>query len=124
TDHSDKTVMFLTSLAVITNILLSYSGYLAGIRPFSGKLPEGLKNVHLPSAFMWVPPLLLSVGGIVVGLFPSIIDRSLMAPILTALGEPGNVIGLKIWHGFNLVLGLSALTIAGGLILYFVLKPS
>ena len=124
TVHSDKGVWFLTSLAVITNILLSYSGYLAGIKPFSGSLPESLKSVHLPSALMWVPPLFLSLGGIVMGLFPSIIDGSLIAPVVAALGEPGEVIGLKVWHGFNLVLGLSALTIVSGIILYFILKPS
>ena len=124
TVHNENAVLLLTTLAVITNILLSYSGYLAGIKPFSGALPEGLKNVHLPSAFMWVPPLILSLGGIVIGLFPSIIDGSFMAPVMAALGESGGVIGLKVWHGFNLVLGLSALTVAGGLILYFVLKPS
>src|SRR5690606_29903683 len=40
-----------------------------------------------------------------------------------ALGGDG-VSSLKIWHGLNTVLLLSAITILSGIVLFFVLKPS
>lgn len=122
--HGEVNAVTLTVLAVVTNIFLSYSGYLAGIYPFIGKLPERLKNVHLPPALMWLPPVLLAVCGILFGIMPSLVDKALIPGVATALGVTGGLEPLKIWHGFNIVLVLSAVTIAGGVILYFVLKPS
>src|SRR5690606_20202165 len=74
--HGEVNAVTLTVLAVVTNIFLSYSGYLAGIYPFIGKLPERLKNVHLPPALMWLPPVLLAVCGILFGIMPSLVDKS------------------------------------------------
>src|SRR5690606_20313826 len=122
--HGEANVITLTALAVITNILLSYSGYLAGVYPFVGKLPEKLKDVHLPSVLMWLPPVLLAVCGILFGILPSLVDKSLIPGMATALGITGDLEPLKIWHGFNVVLVLSAVTIAGGVILYCILTPS
>ncbi len=114
----------LTVLAVITNILLLYAGFLAGIKPFTGKLPEKFSKVHMPSFLMWVPPLILAVLGILIGIFPSIIQGSLIQPAVTALGENSSGIELKLWHGFNTILALSATTIGVGVLLYFLIKPS
>lgn len=122
--HFGSSAVILTILAVITNILLLYAGFLAGIKPFTGKLPTAFEKVHLPSFLMWLPPLILALLGIIIGIFPSIIQDSLIQPAVSALGENGNEVHLKLWHGFNLVLALSATTIGVGALLYFLLKPS
>ena len=44
--------------------------------------------------------------------------------MVLAMHGAGVAIPLKIWHGFNLVLLLSAITVACGLLLYFLKKPS
>lgn len=119
-----NSAVLLTILAIVTNILLLYAGFLAGIKPFTGKLPSSFEKVHMPSFLMWLPPLILATMGIVIGLFPSIIQGSLIQPAVTALGESGNEVQLKLWHGFNLILALSATTIGVGALLYFILKPS
>jgi len=121
---SGKGALILTSLAILTNIFLSYSGYLVGIKPFIGKLPDQLKDVHLPSGFMWLPPLFLGFCGLIFGFFPSLLDKSLIDPVLNALGANSNNTALQIWHGLNLVLLLSAITIVCGIMLYLILKPS
>lgn len=113
-----------TAIAVITNILLLYAGFVAGVKPFTGKLPQQFEKVHTPSFLLWVPPLILAVGGVLIGLFPVIIEGALIKPAVSALGAAGENIHLKLWHGFNNVLALSATTIAIGLVLYFILKPS
>src|SRR5690606_12904057 len=69
-------------------------------------------------------PILLAILGIVIGVFPSIIQDSLIQPAVTALGENGDEVQLKLWHGFNLILALSTTTIGLGALLYFLLKPS
>lgn len=120
----DNLNILLTAAAVLTNILLLYAGFLAGIKPFTGALPEAFKNVHLPDMRLWVPPLLLAVLGIVYGILPSLTDAALMQPVVQSL-SPGTVTApLKVWHGVNPVLLLSGLTLAGGIGLYYYRQPS
>ncbi|WP_424492522.1 putative monovalent cation/H+ antiporter subunit A [Salinimicrobium sp. GXAS 041] len=114
----------LTILAISTNILVLYAGFVVGIKPFTGKLPEAYSKVHMPPFLMWAPPALLATLGILFGIIPSIIDTPIIKPVVNAVGMNGAEVHLKLWHGFNNVLALSALTLALGFILYFVLKPS
>ena len=122
--HMGSWSIVLTVIAIATNILVLYAGFVAGIKPFMGKLPEGFSKVHLPSFLMWVPPVILAVLGLILGIFPSIIDGPLVTPVVDAVGMTGGEIRLKLWHGFNLVLGLSALTLIVGFALYFLFRPS
>ncbi len=122
--HFGNSAILLTILAVATNILLLYAGFLAGIKPFTGKLPASFEKVHMPGFLLWMPPLILATLGILIGLFPSIIQGALIQPAVTALGESGSEVQLKLWHGFNVILALSATTIGVGALLYFMLKPS
>jgi len=122
--HYGNSAILITALAIITNILLLYSGFLVGIKPFTGKLPERFSKVHMPSFLMWIPPLILAILCILFGIFPSIIQESLIQPAVTSLGENGGEVHLKLWHGFNTILALSAITIGIGVLLYFLIKPN
>lgn len=122
--NSGNSALLFTLIAILTNIFLSYSGYLTGIKPFIGSLPAKFSEVHLPSGFMWLPPLFLGLGGLLFGLFPSLLDGSLIQPVIHAMGSRDIVVSLKLWHGLNTVLMLSAITIVCGIILYLILKPS
>ncbi len=116
--------VLLMVLIVITKILLLYAGFVAGIKPFTGTLPERFEKTKMPSLFLWVPPLLLALGGIVFGLFPGLIETSLVKPLVSTVGGNAEEIHLKLWHGFSTILWLSVLTIAVGTVLYFIIKPS
>ncbi|MCF4100469.1 putative monovalent cation/H+ antiporter subunit A [Gillisia sp. M10.2A] len=122
--HFEYSAILLIVLIVITKILLLYSGFVAGIRPFAGKLPERFEKVRMPSPLLWMPPLLLAVTGIVFGVFPGIIESSMIKPVVSALGKDGAEVHLQLWHGFNTILWLSVLTIVIGTILYFLIKPT
>ena len=124
TFHFEHSAILLTALAILTNVFISYAGYVAGIKPFIGKLPEKFEKVKFPSFFLWFPPVLLGALGFVFGLFPVLIEKSLVKPILWSIGEDAAEVHLKLWHGITPILGLSLLTMASGIILYFVLKPS
>jgi multicomponent Na+:H+ antiporter subunit A len=108
---------------LITKILLLYAGFVAGISPFVGKLPEQFENTKKPGMLLWLPPLILAMLGIGFGIFPALVEP-IVFPVVTAMGESFGNEHLKLWHGFNTVLWLSIATIAIGTVLYFALKPS
>ncbi len=119
-----STGVWLTALAMVTNVLLLAAGVVAGIKPFAGKLPAAFDKVTLPHPLLWVPPLLLGVFGLILGLAPGMVDAPLIQPVLVALQVETATAPLKLWHGFNTVFMLSLLTIGLGVALYFVVKPS
>ncbi|HLT88993.1 MAG TPA: putative monovalent cation/H+ antiporter subunit A [Sphingobacterium sp.] len=116
--------LWLTALAVITNIGLVAAGFMAGIKPFTGKLPQEFEQVHLPYRSMWVPPLILAILGLVFGVFPGITGDYFNHQTANAIAGGETNMHLKIWHGFNTVLILSLATLAAGTIIYFLNKPS
>jgi len=122
--HQSFSKELLIILAVITNILLLSAGFVVGVKPFIGNLPSSFSKVHLPSPLLWVPPLILATLGLIFGLNPGLVQNSLIYPVLTNVFENPKEIHLKLWHGFNLVLLLSVITIFAGLAIYIFLKPS
>src|SRR5690554_3712562 len=122
--HLGEWAYLLTGMAVITNIFLLIAGFLAGLKPFVGNLPAIYADVHLPSPRMWVPPLLLGVLGVLFGIFPDLIESTIIRPVVVSLTDSIPDFQLQLWHGFNLVLFLSGITIASGIGLFFILKPS
>lgn len=114
----------LTCLAILTNVALLVAGFIAGIKPFLGKLPEKFENVHLPAPSMYVPPLILAGLGILFGLFPGVLEGGLIKPAVSSLTGTTPDFHLQLWHGFNLIFLLSLITIGSGTVLYFLLKPS
>jgi multicomponent Na+:H+ antiporter subunit A len=115
--------LYLTIAAVVTNIGLVAAGFLAGIKPFTGKLQPAYEKVHLPYGSMWLPPLILALLGFVFGIFPDIIGQYIISPTVDVVYGQVLDMHLKIWHGFNTVLILSLVTLAVGTIVYFLNKP-
>lgn len=113
----------LTTLAVATNIGLVAAGFMAGIKPFVGKLPDQFENVHLPSAELWIPPLILAAIGMVLGIFPGIAGDFFAAKTADIMFGSETNMHLKIWHGFNLVLVLSIATLGAGMLLFVINRP-
>src|SRR5690606_31963240 len=113
--------MWLTGVAVLTNIFLACSGFMVGIKPFVGKLPVKFEKAHKPSAFLWVPVVILSGLTLIFGILPGLLNDFLGFAYREIGGNP-NAVELKIWHGFNLVLLLSGATIFLGAVIYFTKK--
>ncbi|RYZ54320.1 MAG: DUF4040 domain-containing protein, partial [Chitinophagaceae bacterium] len=114
----------VTAITICTNILLLYASILVGIKPFAGALPDAYKGVHLPDWRMWVPPLILGIAGFVLGVFPMLVEGIIVKPALLSMDPTAPEFHLKLWHGFNLVLGLSAVTVVSGFLLFAFFKPS
>jgi multicomponent K+:H+ antiporter subunit A len=90
---------------------------------FNGELGD-VPNTHPhePPLGMKLPVMLLVTMCIVVGLLPAITFGPLVHVAATALaGQPLPEYHLAIWHGFNLPLLMSAIALAAGIGLYFLL---
>ncbi|MEO5819664.1 MAG: Na+/H+ antiporter subunit B [Vicinamibacteraceae bacterium] len=106
----------LVALTVLASILLGLAGLLAGVLPFRGAAGSATA-AHEPPWPLWLPPLLLAAGGVVVGVVPSILDRPLGVAAASIL-PPGPNLHLALWHGATPALMLSGLTLAGVAILW------
>src|SRR5690606_7681975 len=121
--HHEGGMWSLTLLAVVSNILLSYSGYLAGIRPFIGLPADPSLEVKKPVVGLWIAPLILGAGGVVVGIMPAFAN-GLAEAAVAAIADIQAPVSLALWHGFNEVFIASLLTMILGVVLFMVLKPS
>jgi multicomponent K+:H+ antiporter subunit A len=90
---------------------------------FNGKPKDLPKTPHEAPFFMLLPVGLLVLLCIAVGVAPQWVAGPLLAVAgQAALGAPLPTYSLAIWHGFNLPLLMSAVAVAGGVLLYFVLQ--
>ncbi len=82
--------------------------------------PEPSKRVaemHAVSATFLAPPAILAAAGLVLGLWPSPLDKALHSYADTVSGVSNYE--LALWHGFNLPLLLSALVLGLGTAAFF-----
>lgn len=115
---------FLLSILFISKVLLLVAGFWTGIKPFIGELPSNYQGLRLPSPRLWMPPLVLGLLTVILGIFPFLLEENLFGPLTSSLTGKEVDIHLSIWHGFNFVLVLSAFTLVFGIILYFYWIPS
>ena len=113
---------FLLALAVISNAFVVMVTILVGIKPFFGNLLPTPKLPHEAPIKMLIGPLVLSVFGLLSGMFPNLfiqklLDQSTISILAEELG-----ITVKLWHGFNFVLLLSFVTLALGISIYYFRK--
>ncbi len=90
---------------------------LTGMRPFFATTASPIV-AKSPPVSMWIGPIVLSLAGLVCFFAAPFLGGNIVYPTVSAISEATATIELKSWHGFNLVLALSLLTIAAGLGLY------
>ncbi len=111
---------FLTLIAVLANVAVVAVALIVGLRPFIGRFraPKGDK-VHEAPPSMWLGPILLGGLSLGFGLFPATVDAALLVPAASAVLGEATTFYLALWHGFNVVLLLSVVTVVAGALLYF-----
>jgi multicomponent Na+:H+ antiporter subunit A len=111
--------MILIVATVGASMLMLAVGIKVGVQPFFGTVRPTPKHPHEAPASMLLGPVLLAALGFLIGVLPGWAARYFISPAASAV-EAGFVdVQLKLWHGLNLALALSALTLAGGAALYF-----
>jgi len=109
----------ITGAGVLANVIMVAAAGIVGIGPFFGKRAAPAPTPHRVSPALWLGPLLPAVLGLAFGLFPGLIDRSLVAPAVGAVRAEPSSIQLSLWHGLNPILLLSLVTYGSGAALYF-----
>lgn len=122
-NHTASLSYLLLIIAILTNIFLFYSGFLVGVKPYIGAKQMEAKRIEQPALMLWLPAALLAAAGIIAALVPGPIYSHLVQPAVNAIGTASPMYELKLWHGFNLILGISLLTVIIGLLLYKLMSP-
>ena len=91
---------------------------IVGLRPFSGEYKPTPRAPHHPPFTLWFGPAVLSILGLVMGIFPESASKYLIQPSVRAVVNSAMESKLSLWHGLNLALGMSALAILLGAALY------
>ncbi|MBS0545649.1 MAG: monovalent cation/H+ antiporter subunit A [Proteobacteria bacterium] len=109
-------VAVLATLAACLSVAYSFRFV---IHVFFGRPRTSLAHQpHDPPAGLWLPPAVLVVLVVAIGLMPAALAGTLVAAAASAVtgGElPAH--RLALWHGVNPALGLSALALLSGLVL-------
>jgi multicomponent K+:H+ antiporter subunit A len=122
--HVGGTENWWMSGAAVAMGIFSVVYSLRFISVFFGRMPPGLpKRPHEPPRWMRFPVECLVLLCIVVGVMPErVVGQVLNVAALSVLGLRMPVYDLAIWHGFELPLLMSAIALAGGVLLYIVLR--
>jgi len=106
----------LTTAVVAVSMCLGAAGLIAGIAPFRGRsIPTSAP--HDAPLSLWLGPLILGVAGVILGLFPSLVSTPIAVAATAVTGTTAGTT-LALWHGFTITLALSAVTLAGSLIVF------
>lgn len=108
---------FVTGLFLAANALMVTAAFMAGVGPFFSTSPVSRPDGHHLPAPLWLAPLLPASLGLLLGLFPGPVATLLIGPALFAVQAAPVTLSLGLWHGLNLELLLSAVTLALGLLL-------
>nr|MBA3900433.1 DUF4040 domain-containing protein [Bacteroidota bacterium] len=108
----------LIGLAIVSNILLVIAGLNAGFKPFYGKKVIAPKFITKTPFALWFGPCILGFTSLIFGLFPTLVAGPLFTPAVSTILNEVIEVKLELWHGFNVVLFLSVITVAIGIVLY------
>ena len=103
---------------MLASIVFVAAAGIIAIRPFFGKKTETSKRAHEAPPRLWLPPMLLACLGILFGIMPSLVEGPLLRSAVQAIVRKSVNFDLALWHGFNLPLALSAVSLACGAALY------
>lgn len=109
-----------TGLAVLANIVnVAVAGWV-GIRPFWQK-PEVIDkdlHPHKEALWLWLPPMVLALSGLLIGVFSQGVAQSWVKTATTAVLQELASVKLSLWHGVTPMLILSIVTLILGVIVY------
>ncbi|TLD69163.1 putative monovalent cation/H+ antiporter subunit A [Phragmitibacter flavus] len=117
--HAPQHSGLLVIVSVFGNALVVAVGLIVAVRPFLGKAGETPKHAHEAPPSLWLGPIVLATLGLLLGLLPFLAAQYSVGPAASAIAGQTLPTKLSLWHGFNVMLGLSAATLVIGVALYF-----
>jgi multicomponent Na+:H+ antiporter subunit A len=84
--------------------------------PFSAKRPSA--DVHEAPWSMLAGPVVLGIGSLGLGLAPGLAGLGILQAAAQSVGAPATPLNLALWHGFNLALLMSGLSLLAAVGVY------
>ncbi|MCH8493167.1 MAG: putative monovalent cation/H+ antiporter subunit A [Idiomarina sp.] len=111
---------FIYVLVMVASIFVVTVASVIALRPFFGafKAPKEREKIHEPPVAMLVGPVILVILSLFAGLMPALAGGWITQPASNAVAGFTVEGYLALWHGLNLPLLLSAISIAAGLVLF------
>jgi multicomponent Na+:H+ antiporter subunit A len=119
--RSESWSLLILAAGVLANAALVASGLVVGLKPFFGTLNEDdlpKAHVHEAPVSMWLGPAVLGALGLAIGVYPALVDHSLLQAAHVGILQQPYDMHLALWHGFNAALMASLVTFALGGTLY------
>ena len=110
---------FAITTALLANALMTAVAGIILLTPFSGRQPPEIGPVHEAPWTMRLGPAVMGILGIVFGLIPGWVGVNLIEPAVHAIHPVNDKIVLALFHGFNVPLLLSVITLTLGGLIYF-----
>lgn len=104
----------LIAATVIGGAAYVLVGLAVGLKPFVGKMPDGLHAHEIPLS-MRIGPVVLAGGCLVLAFFAGQIGHVLVEPAASAMAAEHLHVHLHLWAGFNIYLVISLATLAIGI---------
>lgn len=118
--QAPSAALLITLTGIIANAVNVTVAIMVGVRPFLGSKIETPKKAHEAPVSMWIAPLLMSVFGLFLGLFPWLISKPIVSSAVTAIQAQQTIIELKTWHGINFVFLMSVFTVIIGISFFLI----
>ncbi len=109
----------LLALAILANVAGVAAAGIVALKPFYGPVRTTPKHPHEAPIAMWAGPVVLALLGLLFGLAPGLIAAPLINPVAGAIAGAPVSVELVLWHGFTPVLGMSLMTLALGIGVFF-----
>lgn len=130
-EEAARTVLFNTpwlvpGLAVLGSLFsAAYCFRLIGHTFLGAKRDDYPASPHDPPAGLWLPPALLVVLVVVIGLAPFLVEPAVKGITTAVLGGAAELpdAHIKIWHGLVPALYMSIVAVAGGLVVLALFNP-
>ncbi len=107
---------FLIAVSVPASMCLGAAGLIAGVAPFRGRTMS-TPAAHEAPPSLWVGPLILGCVSVLFGVLPNLASPPIELAG-AAVTRTSSLPSLALWHGMTPTVGLSALTLAGTVILF------
>jgi multicomponent Na+:H+ antiporter subunit A len=110
--------IILATVAVASNVLMVAVAGITGVHPFFSKRGETPKTPHEAPAGFWLGPLILGTLSLGIGIYPVLVDTPVITPAVSAVAGEQIDVTLYLWHGLNVMLAMSVVTVALGFVAY------
>jgi multicomponent Na+:H+ antiporter subunit A len=110
--------LVITVAGVLANVLMVTIAGIIAVGPLLRGRVSTPKTPHRAPVSLWLGALLLAGLGLIVGLFPDQLAKSLISPAVSAARAQPTEVKLALWHGINPVLLLSIFTVLTGVVVF------